>query len=785
MPDQEGSVAVNSIPNNLPLQLTSFVGRERELAEVARLLLTTRLLTLTGAGGSGKTRLALEVASQLLKGFPGGVWIEELAALSDQELVLQVTASALGVREAPGHALTELLIDYLKPRHVLLVLDNCEHLIEACAQLGETLLQACPRLRILATSREPLHIAGELIWLVPGLSIPDLRRLSTPENLLRFEAVQLFSERAKTALPTFEVRADNAAALAQVCSRLDGIPLAIELAAARVRVLSVEQIASRLDDSLRLLAGGYRTGLARHQTLKATLDWSYDLLTDKERRSFQRLAVFAGGFSLEAAEVVCAGEGIEPDEVLDLLTALVDRSLLIVDKQPGRAPRYRLLEPIRQYSAERLRSSGEEAILRKLHRDWYLARAMSADPQLHGPQQVVWVDWLETEHDNLRAALAWSQREPEGAEPGLQLAISLNLFWQMRGYLSEGRRWLEIMLFRGSQAPAALRARALSAAGFLANISGDFAQARAFLEQSLAMYQDLADSSSIGWQLMYLAYLAQHERDFSCAASLARQSLSLQRAVEDPWGIAGSLSCLADIVFIQGDITRAYTLLEEAVALARAVGNWWSLGRRLVRMGQVAQAQGNLEHAQASIQEGLATCKEAGDYWGVIKALVGSAGVAVRRSEPERAARLLGAVEMRRNTIGATLEVVDQLEYGRNITATQAALSAQQFSQAWEQGQAMSLEDAINYGQEKVEALHEASTPQGALSPAGLTRREIEVLRFIAVGKSNQQIAEELVLSIRTVERHTYNIYAKIGVSGSTARAAATAYAFSHGLAQA
>ena len=530
MPDPEGSVAANFLPDNLPLQLTSFVGRERELAEAACLLLTTRLLTLTGAGGSGKTRLALEVASQLLKGFPGGAWLVELAALSDPELVPQVTASTFGVREAPGLDLTEMLVDTLKPRHVLIVLDNCEHLIEACAQLAEKLLRACPRLRILATSREPLRIAGELIWLVPGLSLPDLGQLRRTESLLRYEAVQLFTERAKAVLPTFEVRVDNAAALAQVCRRLDGMPLAIELAAARVRVLSVEQIASRLDDSLRLLAGGHRTDLERHQTLKATLDWSLDLLSERERRSFRRLAVFAGGFSLEAAEAVCAGEGIEQDEVLDRLTALVDRSLLIVDKQPGRAPRYRLLEPIRQYSEEKLRSSGEEAIVHKRHRDWYLALALAADAKLRGPEQVVWVDRLETEHDNLRAALAWSQQEPEGVEPGLQLATSLYLFWQMRGYLSEGRRWLEIMLFRGSQAPAALRARALSAAGLLAIISGDFAQARAFWEQSLAIYQDQADTGRIGLVLMYLAYLAQHERDFSHAASLAGQSLSLQRA---------------------------------------------------------------------------------------------------------------------------------------------------------------------------------------------------------------------------------------------------------------
>jgi non-specific serine/threonine protein kinase len=792
MPRREGDVAANSIPNNLPLQLTSFVGRERELGEIARLLLTTRLLTLTGVGGSGKTRLALEVASQLLKGFLGGVWLVELAALSDPELVPQVTASALGVREAPGHALTETLVDYLKPRHVLLVLDNCEHLIEASAQLAETLLRACPNLRILATSREPLGIAGELIWLVPGLTLPDLRRLHPTENLLRYEAVRLFAERAQAVLPTFEVVEDNAAALAQVCNELDGIPLAIELAAARARVLSVEQIASRLGDSLRLLVGGSRTGLARHQTLKATLDWSHGLLSDKERQLFQRLAVFAGGFSLEAAEAVCAGEDIEHDEVLDLLSALIDKSLVVADKQQGGAPRYRLLEPIRQYSAKMLRSSAEEAVVRKRHRDWYLALAEAAIPKLLGSEQTVWVDRLEAEHDNLRAALAWSQREPSGKEPGLQLAAALTMFWQMRGYISEGRRWLELMLSRASEAPSALRARALSAAGFQTFHLGDFAQARAYWEQALALYQNLANTMRIGQQLMYLAYCAQQESDYSRAVRLAEQSLGLQREAANQWGISSALFCLADSVYAQGDVARASVLLEEAVAIARDMGNRWGLGRRLARLGQVAQAQHELERAIALIQESLAACREAGDNWGISQALVGLAGVAIERGEPARAAQLLGAVETRRNTIGAALWRVDQLEFEHSIAAAHAALTAEQFAAAWAQGQAMSLEDAIAYAQETVEQPDVVTARQRmpsrrstSFEPAGLTQREIEVLRLIAVGKSNQKIAEELILSIRTVERHVSNIYEKIGVHGNTARAAATAYAFSHGLAQA
>jgi predicted ATPase len=332
LPHRDANTIATSVLNNLPQQLTSFVGRERELTEIVRLLLAHRLLILTGGVGSGKTRLALEAAFRLLESFRGGVWFVEFASLSDPELVLKVTASTFFVREVPEQTLAETLVDYLRPRHALLVLDNCEHLVDACAQLAETLLKACPNVHILATSSEPLRVAGELVWLVPGLSLPKPSRHQLAENLLRNESVQLLYDRAKAVLPTFEVYEENAVALVQVCRKLDGIPLAIELAAARVRVLSVEQIASRLDDSLRLLVGSHRTVLARHQKLEATLDWSHDLLSEKERQIFRRFAVFAGSFTLEAAEVVCAGEGIDRNEVLDLLSVLIDKSLILTDK---------------------------------------------------------------------------------------------------------------------------------------------------------------------------------------------------------------------------------------------------------------------------------------------------------------------------------------------------------------------------------------------------------------------------------------------------------------------
>jgi len=390
--------SLDALPNNLPRQLTSFIGREREMAEVKRLLTTTRLLTLTGSGGCGKTRLALQVAADLVEEFANGVWLVELAALTDPALVPQAVASALGVREEPGRPLLATLSDYLKAKRLLLLLDNCEHLVAACAYLAEALLRACPHLRILATSREALNIAGETVWRVPSLSLPDLLHLPSVEHLTQYEAVRLFIERALISRPDFVLTSQGAPSVAQVCHRLDGIPLAIELAAARVKVLSVEQIAARLDNRFRLLTSGSRTALPRQKTLRAAIDWSYDLLSETERMVLRRLSVFAGGWTLEAAEAICVGEGIEWHEVLDPLMQLVDKSLVMMEEQGGTV-RYRLLETVRQYGRDKLPASGEADVVRGRHRDWYLALAERAEPELLGSNQAVWLERLETEHD--------------------------------------------------------------------------------------------------------------------------------------------------------------------------------------------------------------------------------------------------------------------------------------------------------------------------------------------------------------------------------------------------
>ncbi|MDQ4042275.1 MAG: NB-ARC domain-containing protein, partial [Actinomycetota bacterium] len=464
LPPADSPALVGSLPDeppegagrhNLPLARTSFVGRERETLEVKRLLSMTRLLTLTGAGGSGKTRLALKVASDLAGAYPDGAWLVEMAGLSEGELVPQTVARVLSVREEPDRSLVETLKDALRSRRMLLVLDNCEHLIEGVVRLVDALLGTCPHLRILATSREALDIADEINWVVPSLSVPDSRREApTTGELEGYESARLFMERASYRNPSFVLTPRNAKAVAQICRRLDGIPLTIELAAARVGVLSAEQIALRLDHSLRLLTTGGRTAVPRHRTLRATLDWSHELLAGPERKLFGRLSVFAGGWTLEAAEAVGVGEGIEEEDVLDLLSRLLDKSLVVTETplEEG-ALRYRMLEPVRQYGLERLEASGEAERVRERHAQQYLALAEQAEPELMEADQASWLKRLGIEHANLRAALSWTLG-PEDAEPkeraelGLRLAATLGQFWNAHSP-SEGREWLERGLARG------------------------------------------------------------------------------------------------------------------------------------------------------------------------------------------------------------------------------------------------------------------------------------------------------------------------------------------------
>ena len=481
-------------PNNLPIQLTSFIGREREKAEVRRLLFASRCLTLTGSGGAGKTRLALQVAAETLEEFPGGVWLVELAALSDPTLVPQAEASALRVTEQPGRLMVDTLRDGVRGKSMLVMLDNCEHLVAACAHLTTALLGACPNLRILATSREALGVSGETTWRVPSLSVPDPQHLPPLDRFKEYDAVRLFIDRVVASDPQFAVTTNNAPAVAQVCHRLDGIPLALELAAARVKVLAVEQIATRLDDRFRLLTAGSRTAVLRQQTLRATMDWSFDLLSQEERALLRRRSVFAGGWSLEAAEAICSGNGVAASDTLDLLTQLVNKSLVIAETQGGEA-RYRLLETVRQYGRDRLLKSKKLETMRDRHLNFFLNLAEKAEPHLEGGEQAVWLNRLGAEHDNLRGALEWSIHGAPGK--GLRLAVALGKFWLVRGHFTEGRGWLEEALESSTRGSVALRAKAFNWAGLMAVRQVDYAAARSFHGKSLAIYREVRDKRGI------------------------------------------------------------------------------------------------------------------------------------------------------------------------------------------------------------------------------------------------------------------------------------------------
>ncbi|MGH2404262.1 MAG: tetratricopeptide repeat protein, partial [bacterium] len=601
------------LTTNLPsLQLTSFIGREREMAEIEKLVSTSRLVTLMGPGGAGKTRLALQVGSTILERYPHGVWLAELAPLSDPAFVPQTVATIFGVRELAGRALLETLVDYLRTRELLLVLDNCEHLVKAAAELAGALLRNCPQLRILATSREALGVAGELPYRVPPLSRPDPRRRLSLEQLTEFEAARLFIERAVLSNPKFAATEVNANAVAQVCHQLDGIPLAIELAAARVKVLSVEQIAKRLDDRFRLLTGGGRAGLPHHQTLRAAVDWSHELLSGEERVLFRRLAVFAGGFSLEAAEAVCADGDIGAGDVLDLVARLADKSLVITEEVVGDV-RYRLLETIRAYSRERLVESGEADAVRQRHLEWHLDLAERAEPELRGPEQITWLDRLEMEHDNLRAALDWTKTDEASLEKGLRLAGAVHGFWTLRGYLSEGREWLGGILAKGSGASHRARAKALYAAGVLAFHQGDYGQAAAMSGESLALYRSLDDNLGVALSLNTLGIVTRNRGDYKKARALLEESLALSRQSGHKWALAEGLNVLGVTARRQGDHGLATKMFTESLALWRELGDKWGLAASLGHLGVVARQKRDYERAKALHGESLALRRELGD----------------------------------------------------------------------------------------------------------------------------------------------------------------------------
>jgi predicted ATPase/transcriptional regulator with XRE-family HTH domain len=638
----------------LPAALSSFIGREREVAALCTRLAapaTTRLLTLTGAGGMGKTRLALAVAEEVLTAYPDGVCLVELAPLGEPALVPGAVAQALDLCEEPDRTVAETLLDQLRERRLLLVLDNCEHLIDACAALASTLLRGCPALRILATSREALGITGEVVWPVPPLTIPAPVRAGSQVSaatVYECESVQLLLARARERRPNFGLTEQNAAAVADVVRRLDGLPLAIELAAARLTALSVEQVAARLDDRFRLLTGGSRVALPRQQTLRAALDWSHDLLSVPEQALLRRLAAFAAEATLEAVEAVCAGEEVAAADVLDLLGGLASKSLVQVWEQDG-ATRHGLLETVRAYAWEQLAASGETEATALAHVRHYLALAEAAEPRLNGPEQASWLARLEGEHDNLRAALRWAIRHDE-AEIALRLAAALWRFWATHGHLREGQDWLAGLLAPDAPTvPMVVRARALNAAGNLAQLLSDYARARAWHEEALALRRAMGDRQGISRSLTNLGNVAAEMADYAAAVALFEESVALDRALGDRLGMSKPLHNLGRIAYERGDYPGAVALLEEALAIQRDVGDLVGVGISLSSLGIVAAARGDPARAEMLYEESLALRRQLGDRvgYGFILRLLGTL-LAEQGKMREALERLRDSVEIMR-----------------------------------------------------------------------------------------------------------------------------------------
>ena len=608
--------------HNLPHTLTSFIGRENEIAELGHLLGTTRLLTLTGAGGCGKTRLAMQVAADRVHAYPDGVWLVEFAALAEPALVAQTVAHVLGVKEQPGESPTQTIVDHLRTKHVLLLLDNAEHVLAACAPLVDTVLRACARIVVFVTSRERLGIAGELAFRVPSLSVPDPKKDVTPRQVLACESARLFVERARLQRPDFAVTSENAPALASICHRLDGIPLAIELAAPRIRSMSVEEVSRRLDQRFSLLTGGSRPGLPRHRTLRSLIDWSYDLLDDAEQALLRRVAVFSGGWALDAATQVGVDEGADAADVLDRLGSLVDKSLIWAHDRNG-TTRYGLLETVRHYARDRLRESGEEARVQQTHFSCFLDLAREARPHLIRAEQVTWIDRLEMEHDNMRSALAWSSVAGQDVADGVALAGFLATFWAIHGHVGEGRTWLARLLANRPKAPLSVtHASAVFGAGVLAYMQLDYPAAQALNEESLAMRRELGDKPGIALALANLGNIAEVRLDFTAARALYAESLAIRRETGHKVGIAFTLMNLGGLANTQGDYPAARDLLEESLALGRELGDRRHIGHALSNLGEVALGQGDYPAARALLEEGLSILRELGDPNGITLALV-------------------------------------------------------------------------------------------------------------------------------------------------------------------
>jgi predicted ATPase/class 3 adenylate cyclase len=728
--------------NNLPLQPTPLIGREKEVSEVSGLLRgeATRLLTLTGPGGTGKTRLALQAAADLLEDFPDGTFFAQLATVTQAELFLPAVAETLGVRETGEQPFDESLEDYLSERSLLLLLDNFEQVLEAAPAVTE-LLAGAPRLKVLTTSRTPLGLYGEKEYAVPPLSVPDVKHLPDLKSLSQYGAVRLFIEWAKSAKVDFEVTDESAPAVAEICVRLDGLPLTIELAAARIKMLPPRAMLQRLGSRLKLLTGGARDLPERQQTLRATIEWSYALLEEGEQLLFGRLAVFSGGRTLEAIEAICDAEGDLPVDAFDGISSLLDKSLLRQEEGPDEEPRFVMLETIHEYAREKLQESAEAEEIKRAHAQYFLTLAEEAYPELKGPEQLEWLERQEAEHDNMRAALSWALELKE-VEVALRLGGALWWFWSVRGYHSEGRRWLEDALAIDGRVSPESRAMALAGAGELAEEQGDYDrakeacqeglellakqarkasearlrllaclgwvawereeydQAKQFFEESLALSREMSDTWWLATSLSNLAVVSHSRGDYERATELYEQSMDLFRVQDDKQGLAHCLNNLAMVVCSQGDLGRAGKLTEESVALLTELGATGDVSIGLCNLGWIALLQDDLGRAADLYRESLSLAWETGVNPVVQRALEGFACLAGVKGDAERATQLWGAAQALHEMKGIPRDIDFLAEADARISAVRTGMGEEDWEEAWRKGVAMTLDEAVSYALE-------------------------------------------------------------------------------------